>query len=392
MYRLIDQIPLKDRRVFIRTDFNTPLKDGKVFDDTRIRESLPTIEWAISQGARIIIGSHLGRPKGRIESKYSLLPVAAYLSDLLKKDIIFPESATGDAVKKLAAELRPGEIMLLENLRFLPEEEANESSFAKHLAALADVYINDAFGVLHRAHASTAGMAAHFQDRGIGFLVQKELKALDGLMHDTKKPFLAILGGAKVSDKIPVIQNLMNHVDGFIIGGGMAYTFLKAQGMEIGKSLVDESKVHQAAKLLERAKTKGVRMVLPVDSIAAMRMEAGVPERIVTHGEPWQEGAGYDIGPASHELFSREIKSAATIFWNGPMGVFEIPNFAKGTMAVALAVAYNPGVRVVGGGDSVAAVKKSGYAERITHLCTGGGAALEYLEGKILPGLKALEI
>lgn len=391
MLRLIDQIPLKDRRLFIRTDFNTPLKDGKVADDTRIKESLPTIQWAINQGAKIIIGSHLGRPKGSVQEKFSLMPVAAHLSEMLNKDIIFPELPTSNAVKKLVSELRSGEIILLENLRFVPEEEANDDSFARHLASLADVYVNDAFGVLHRAHASTAGMVSHFKDKGIGFLVQKELAALDGLMKNTKKPFLAILGGAKVADKISVIENLMNHVDVFIIGGGMAYTFLRAQGMEIGQSLVDETKIHQAARLLERAKNKGVRLILPIDSLAAMRMEAGVPTRVVNHGESWTEGAGFDIGPASHELFNREIGQASTIFWNGPMGVFEIPDFAKGTMAVALAVASNRGVSVVGGGDSVAAVKKSGYADRIHHLCTGGGAALEYLEGKKLPGLQALE-
>lgn len=391
MYQTIDQLNIKERRVFIRVDYNTPLKNGKITDDTRIKESLQTIQYAITQGAKIILGTHLGRPKGVKNEKLSLLPVAQHLSALLKKDVIFTEDCFGDGVKHLAHELRPGEIMLLENLRFHPEEEANDAKFSEYLSQLAEVYVSDAFGVIHRAHASTCGMVSFFKEKGIGFLIQKELKALDQLLNKPEKPFVAILGGAKVSDKIGVIENLMNYVDGFVIGGGMAYTFLKAQGFDVGTSMVDDTKIHHALKLLERAKVKGIEILLPSDSVLASEIAESIPTRIGKNGDDWQALKGLDIGPETIEKFSNFIRRAKTVFWNGPMGVFENPLFSNGTSSLALAVGETKALSVVGGGDSVSAIKQSGYADRVTHLCTGGGAALEYLEGKVLPGLKVLQ-
>ncbi len=392
MYRVIDEFDLKDKRVFIRTDYNIPVKGGVIQDDTRIRASLSTLEYAINQGAKIIIGSHLGRPKGGREEKFSLFPIAAHLTGLLNKEVVFPENCVGDSVRKLASELRPGDVLLLENLRFCPEEESNNEIFSKQLAQLADIYIDDSFGTVHRAHASTNGMVKFFKEKGIGFLVQKELKFLQILLQNPQKPFLAVLGGAKVTDKIGVVENLMNHVDAFIIGGAMAYTFLKAKGVKVGRSLVDESKIHQAGRLLERASVKGVDILLPVDSLLAPRIEEGVEIRIARNEEDWDNWMGCDIGPESIKIFKEEIASAHTIFWNGPMGAFETAGFEKGTEAMALAITQNKGMTVVGGGDSISAVKQAGYADRVTHLCTGGGAALEFLEGKKLPGLKVLEI
>ncbi len=392
IYQVIDHIPIKDKRVFIRTDFNVPIKGEKIIDDTRVRESLATIRYALDQNARVIIGSHKGRPKGVRQEKDSLLPVASYLSAVLKKDVIFPEHCYGDAVKKLAHEMRGGDVMLLENLRFCPEEEANDVHFSQYLASLAEVYIDDSFGTVHRAHASTAGMVSFFKEKGIGFLVQKELHFLDALLKNPKKPFLAILGGAKVKDKIGVVDNLMNHVDAFIIGGAMAYTFLKAQGLDVGSSLVDESKLHQAQKLLERARVKGVNILLPVDSVCADRLEENISTEVLKNGEDWKGKMGLDIGPESVKLFAQKIREAATVFWNGPMGAFETPGFQYGTFNLALAIVESHSVSVIGGGDSVSAIRQSGYADRVTHLCTGGGAALEYLEGKTLPGLKVLEM
>ncbi|MDO8520410.1 MAG: phosphoglycerate kinase [Deltaproteobacteria bacterium] len=390
MLKIIDQIDIREKRVFIRTDYNVSMKDGKIADDLRIRASLPTLQYAIDAKAKIIIGSHLGRPKGVRDEKYSLLPVAERLSELLGRDVIFPEDCIGDAVKKLASELRDGDVLLLENLRFHPEEEANEPFFSEKLAAFAEIYINDSFGTVHRAHASTAGMVSHFKEKGMGFLMQKELAALDGLFH-AKKPFLAILGGAKVSDKIGVIENMMNHVDGFLIGGAMAYTFLKALGKKIGQSVVEEGKVHQAEKILKRAEVKGIEILLPPDSVIAFEPFEGTPFRIATNGEDWGNWMGLDIGPKTLDLFSERIMKAATIFWNGPMGMFEIPPFNRGTVEIANRVAQSGAFSIAGGGDSLAAIRQAGFGEKFSHLSTGGGASMEFLQGKTLAGLKALE-
>jgi len=392
VYRMIDQINIKDKRVFIRTDFNVPVRNGKIEDPTRILATLPTIQYALSQNARVIIGSHLGRPKGMINSADSLLPAAECLSEALQKDVLFPENCVGDGVKKLVGDLRGGDVILLENLRFHPEEEKDDPHFSQQLASLADVYIDDSFGTIHRAHASTHGMVSFFKEKGIGFLIQKELHFLQNLLSSPKKPFVTVLGGAKVSDKIGVIENLMNHVDSFIIGGAMAYTFLKARGVKVGRSFVEDSKVHQAEKLLNRAKVKGVEILLPVDSILAPQILENVPTRIATIKEDWGDEMALDIGPETIKLFSEKIKEAKTLFWNGPMGVFEIKGFEKGTFALAQAVAESGAVSVVGGGDSVSAIKQSGYQDKVSHLSTGGGAALAFLEGQSLPGLKVLEI
>ncbi|MBI4411052.1 MAG: phosphoglycerate kinase [Deltaproteobacteria bacterium] len=391
MYSVINQIQIDKKKVFIRVDYNVPLADGKIADDRRIAESLPTIEHALSREAKIILGSHLGRPKGVSNPGFSLLPVAEHLSDLLGRDVIFPEDCVGDAVKKLAGDLREGEIMLLENLRFHPEEEKNDPHFSKQLAQLAEVYIDDAFGVMHRAHASTAGMVSHFKEKGIGFLVKKEIEYLQGLLSKPAHPFLAIFGGAKVSDKIGVIENLMNHVDVFIIGGGMAYTFLKARGVDIGQSIVDEAKIHQAEKILKRAEIKGVQVLLPVDSVLASDILAGVKSRVANNGEKWDGLKALDIGPQTIAGFAAKIRQAKTILWNGPMGVFEVPDFEKGTFEIARAVGESGACAVVGGGDSVLAIRRSGIADKMAHLSTGGGAMMEFLEGKTLPGLKVLE-
>ncbi len=390
-YKSVDQIQVSGKRVFLRVDFNVPRDKNdpkKILDDTRIREALPTIRYLIDQKAKLIIGSHLGRPQGK-ESKYSLEPVAERLSELLGKDVIFPEDCVGDAVKKLALELKEGEILLLENLRFHPEEEANDPNFSQTLAHLAQVYVSDAFGVLHRAHASTAGMVSHFSEKGIGFLVAKEVRFLEKLSKNPAKPFYAVLGGAKVSDKIGLIENLIAKVDGLLLGGGLVYTFLKAQGIEIGKSLVENDKLHLAERILEKAKNYGVPVWLPVDHVVADQVSVDAKTRVVTKLQA--SDMGLDIGPATRKRYREILQSAKTIFWNGPMGVFEIPLFASGTLEVAQAIADSGAESVIGGGESVAAAQKSGVADRITHLSTGGGATLEYLEGRELPGLKALE-
>lgn len=391
MYKTIDQFDLKEKRVFIRVDFNVSTKDGKVADDARIRASLPTIEYALEQEAKVILASHLGRPKGVKNEKYSLLPVAEHLSTLIKKDIIFPEETLGDSVKKLASDLREGEIMLLENLRFQIEEEKNDPNFSSRLAQLAEIYINDAFGTAHRAHASTVGMVSHFKEKGIGFLMKKEVESLQKLVSKPPRPFMAVMGGAKVSGKIDVIENLMNHVDIFLIGGGMAYTFLKAKGVKVGKSLVEEGKVHLAEKILKRAEVKGVEICLPVDSVVAESPKEGVSWKILNNNEDWGELMGLDIGPQTLKLFSDKVGKAATIFWNGPMGIFEVSPFERGTFELAKVIADSKAITVVGGGDSLAAVCKAGLEDKFTHVSTGGGAAMEFLEGKTLPGLKVLE-
>lgn len=390
-YKVIDQFDLKSKRVFIRVDFNVPLKDKTIADESRILESLPTIRYAIEQKGKVILASHLGRPKGKREEKCSLLPVASRLSEILKTEVIFPEDCVGDAVRKLASDLRDGDVMLLENLRFHPEEEANDPKFAASLAQLAEVYINDAFGASHRAHASTVGMVGKVADKGIGFLIQKELKALGELMASPQKPFLAVFGGAKVSDKIGVIENLFQHVNAVAIGGGMAYTFLRAKGIPVGRSLVEEGKIRQAEKILSKAELKGIDVILPKDSVVVDELREGAEWRIVRHGGDFGNGMGVDIGPESVEEFKKRISAARTIFWNGPLGVIEIPPFDQGSVAVARAMADSSAHTVAGGGDSLRLIKKEKLSEGFDHVSTGGGASMTWLEGKTLPGLAALE-
>ncbi|MBR5641214.1 MAG: phosphoglycerate kinase [Firmicutes bacterium] len=392
MKKTVRDVELKGKRVICRCDFNVPQKEGKITDDIRIRAALPTIRYMLEEGASVILMSHLGRPKGKPNHDFTLQPVAERLSELLDKEVLFAPSDTvvDDSVREKAAALQPGEVMLLENVRYRAEEEKNDPGFSKELADLAELFVNDAFGTAHRAHSSTAGIADYLPAVS-GFLIEKELKFLGEAVEDPKRPFVAILGGSKVSDKIGVIENLINKADTILIGGGMAYTFLKANGCAIGSSLCEEDKLDLAIHLQEKAKEAGVALLLPVDSKCGDKFAADC-ETCFADSEAMPEGCmGLDIGPKTITRYTEEIAKAGTVIWNGPMGVFEFPAFEDGTKAVAQAMAESDAVTVVGGGDSAAAVKQFGFEEGMTHISTGGGASLEFLEGKVLPGVACLQ-
>lgn len=390
--KTVDSISVKGKNILVRCDFNVPVQDGSITDDDRIVAALPTINKLLSEGGRVILCSHFGRPKGP-DASASLSTVAERLANLLGKPVKFAadDTVVGENAKAAAAALKDGEVMLLENTRFRAEEEKNDDSFSKELASLAEIYVNDAFGSSHRAHSSTAGVAKFVKESAVGYLMEKELKFLGNAVNNPVHPFVAILGGAKVSDKIAVIGNLLDKVDTLIIGGGMAYTFLKAKGYGVGKSLLEEDKVPYAAEMIEKAKSKGVNFLLPVDSVVAAEFNNDAEFKTVGVDKIEDCWIGVDIGEKTVELYKNALNGAKTVVWNGPMGVFEFPNFAKGTKALAQAVAETNAVTVIGGGDSAAAVKQLGYADRMTHISTGGGAALEFLEGKKLPGVEAVQ-
>lgn len=392
MKKTVKDIELKGKRALVRCDFNVPMKDGKITDDIRIRAALPTISYLRDNGAKVIIMSHMGRPKGEADMQYTLAPVAERLSELLGCDVTFISSpaVVDEKVIKAAHELQEGQVMLLENTRFRKEETKNEEAFSKELAELGDVFVNDAFGTAHRAHCSTAGVAEYLPAVS-GFLIEKEVEYLGSAVDDPKRPLIAIMGGAKVADKIKLIENLLKKVDTLLIGGGMAYTFLKAKGFEIGKSILDEESVDLAGRLMDDAESKGIRMLIPVDVICADEFANDANKKTVPVEEIPADMMGMDIGPETVKLFAEEVAKAATVIWNGPMGVFEMPNFAAGTKEVAKALADSNAVTVIGGGDSAAAVKQFGLEDKMTHVSTGGGASMEFLEGKELPGIAVLE-
>jgi len=385
--KTIRDIDPKGQRVFVRVDFNVPLKDGKITDDTRIRAALPTISTLLDEGAALIIASHLGRPKGQVKPELSLKPVAARLGELLGCQVRLLPDSIGPEVTEAAKALKPGGVIMLENLRFHPEEEKGDEAFAKQLASLADIYVNDAFGAAHRAHASTA-VIAEFLPSVMGLLMEQELRVLTQLLESPERPYVAMLGGVKA--KIGVLENLMPRVDTLIIGGGQAYTFLKAKGLDIGTSVFDEESFDLAKKILKKTESGGPRLLLPVDVVVTPELKEEAPRKTVPVEEIPEDWMGADIGPKTREIFAEALRDAKTIFWNGPMGVFEIPALAEGTRVVAQAVADSPAYSVIGGGDSAAAIEQMGFGDKVGHICTGGGASLEFLEGKELPGVAAL--
>ncbi len=388
--KTIEDIDVSGKRVLVRCDFNVPLADGAISDDKRIRESVPTIQYLADNGAAVILCSHLGRPKDEeSKKKCTLAPVAQRLSELMGKEVKFTTDIIGDEAHSMAAALKPGEIMVIENVRFYKEETKNDPEFAKALASLADIFVNDAFGTAHRAHASTAGVA-NYLPAVCGYLIQKEISVMGGALAEPKRPFVAILGGAKVSDKIGVITNLLDKVDTLIVGGGMAYTFMKALGYSIGSSLCEEEKVSLASELMARAKEKNVRFLLPLDTVVADEYDKDAQYKTVPSDQIPDGWMGLDIGEKTRKKFAEAIQNSGTVVWNGPMGVSEWKNFAGGTIAVAEAVAQSGAISIIGGGDSAAAIEKLGFADKMTHISTGGGASLEFLEGKELPGIACL--
>lgn len=389
----IKDLSLSGKRVLVRCDFNVPMNDkGEITDDRRIRSALTTIDYIIKNGGKAIVMSHFGRPKGEPNSKYSLEPIAKRLSELLNKEVIFAKDDTvvGEKTKEIVYNMKDSEVVLLENTRFRKEEEKNGEEFAKQLASLGELFVNDAFGTAHRAHASNVGVSNYLPSAS-GYLVKKEIEVMGKAMSSPERPFVAILGGAKVSDKINVIENFLDKVDSLLIGGGMAYTFLKAQGLEIGKSLVEEDKLELAKELIQKAKNKKVNLILPLDVVVAKEFNNDSEFRTVNIEDIPQDMMGLDIGEKTIKAFSEIIKEAKTILWNGPMGVFEMSNFAKGTNSIAKAMSESKGVTIVGGGDSAAAVEQAGLDEKMTHVSTGGGASLEFFEGKVLPGIAAID-
>lgn len=390
--KTIRDINVEGKRVFVRCDFNVPLdENGKITDENRIQGALPTIKYLLDHGAKVVLASHLGRPKNGPEAKFSLKPVAERLNELLGGKVTMANDVIGEDAQAKVAALKNGEAVLLENVRFHKEEEKNDPEFAKKLASFADIFVNDAFGTAHRAHASTEGISHFVKTSVAGFLIEKELEVMGGALSDPKRPFVAILGGAKVSDKIGVINNLLEKVDKLLIGGAMAYTFIVANGGKVGMSKLEADKVELAKELLEKAKAKGVELYLPIDTVIAQEFKADAESKVCETMAIPDEWEGLDIGPKTAELFAGVIKTAKTVIWNGPMGVFEFPRFAVGTKAVAQALADNPdAITIIGGGDSAAAIEQLGYADKVTHISTGGGASLEFLEGKVLPGIACL--
>ena len=387
--KTVEDLDVAGKKVLVRCDFNVPLSDGKITSDKRIVASLPTIKYLIKNGAKVILCSHLGRPKGEFKPEFSLAPVAARLSELLGQEVKMAKDVVGESAQSLAASLQDGEVMLLENVRFHKEETKNDPEFSKKLASLADLYVNDAFGSAHRAHSSTTGVADYLPS-ACGYLIQKEIEFMGNALANPKRPLVAILGGAKVSDKIGVITNLLDKCDTIIIGGGMAYTFMKALGYEIGTSLLEADRVDDAKAMMETAKAKGVKFIIPVDNKVGREYDPNTEAMVISSDNIPEGWMGLDIGPKTQALFADAIKGSGTVIWNGPMGVSEWENFAAGTIAVAKAVAESGAISIIGGGDSAAAVQKLGFADKMSHISTGGGASLEFLEGKELPGIAAL--